>query len=101
MKRLPLIAAALILCAGALQAASLNGRVSFLTKRGQHPVSNETLVWLEPASSDIKLPKRAPTTFQIVTRGKMLIPHILPIPLGSTVAFPNDDPISHNLFSLS
>jgi len=39
--------------------------------------------------------------FQMMTRGKMLMPHVLAIPAGSTVTFPNDDPISHNLFSLS
>jgi hypothetical protein len=37
----------------------------------------------------------------MTTRGKTLIPHVLAIPVGSTVEFPNDDPISHNLFSLS
>lgn len=101
MKRLPLLAAMLVLCAASAQAASVSGRVSFLTKRGQHPVANETLVWLEPASADVKVPKRPAATFQMVTRGKMLIPHVLAIPAGSTVTFPNDDPISHNLFSLS
>src|SRR5919108_3569268 len=29
------------------------------------------------------------------------IPHVLPIRVGTTVAFPNDDPIYHNVFSLS
>src|SRR5512141_1181244 len=101
MKRLPLIAATLVLCAGMAQAASFAGRVSFVTKRGQRPVVNETLVWLEPASPDVRLPRRAPGTFQMMTRGKMLLPHVLVIPAGSTVTFPNDDPISHNLFSLS
>lgn len=101
MKQLPLVLAALVLCAATAQAASLNGRVSFMTKRGQRPVPNETLVWLEPVSTDMKVPKRAPATFQMMTRGKMLMPHVLPVPLGSTVTFPNDDPISHNLFSLS
>ena len=101
MKRLPLVFAALVLCAATAQAASVNGRVSFVTKRGQRPVPNETLVWLEPASGDIKLPKRPAATFHMVTRGKMLMPHVLAVPVGSTVTFPNDDPISHNLFSLS
>ena len=101
MKRLPLLILALFFCAGALQAASVGGRISFLTKRGQRPVVNETLVWLEPASNDIKVPRRPVATFQMMTRGKMLMPHVLAIPAGSTVTFPNDDPISHNLFSLS
>jgi plastocyanin len=29
------------------------------------------------------------------------VPHVLPIVRGSTVEFPNDDPIFHNVFSLS
>ena len=37
----------------------------------------------------------------MMTRGKALLPHVLAIPVGSTIEFPNDDPISHNLFSLS
>ncbi len=82
-----------------LSAAGVGGRVSFVTKRGQNPVVTETLVWLEPAVA--KAPKVIPSKFQMVTRGKMLMPHVLAIPVGSTVEFPNDDPISHNLFSLS
>ncbi|MGZ4808166.1 MAG: cupredoxin domain-containing protein [Thermoanaerobaculia bacterium] len=101
MKRLVLILTAAALCAGVVEAAAVNGRVSFVTKRGQRPVAAETLVWLEPASADAKLPRRTPATFQMVTRGKMLLPHVLAIPVGSIVKFPNDDPISHNLFSLS
>ncbi|HMC22923.1 MAG TPA: hypothetical protein VKL19_13815 [Thermoanaerobaculia bacterium] len=83
----------------AIVAASVGGKVSFVTKRGQNPVVNETLVWLEPVSG--RAPKLVPGKFQMVTRGKMVMPHVLAIPVGSTVDFPNDDPISHNLFSLS
>src|SRR5947207_6107918 len=91
-------------CAGAL-ATSLSaanvvgGKVSFVTKRGQNPVISETLIWLEPIGA--RGPKPVPAKFQMVTRGKMVLPHVLAIPAGSTVEFPNDDPILHNLFSLS
>jgi plastocyanin len=85
--------------ASSVPAATVSGTVSFVTKRGQHPVVAETLIWLEPAS--LKSVKMTPEAFQMVTRGKALVPHVLAIPVGSTVAFPNDDPISHNLFSLS
>ena len=83
-----------------LSAAMVAGRVDFLTKRGQHPIAEETLVWLEPAVGT-RAVRMAPGSFQMVTRGKMLIPHVLAVPVGSTVTFPNDDPISHNLFSLT
>ena len=34
-------------------------------------------------------------------RNKTFIPHVVAVPVGSTIAFPNDDPIFHNAFSLS
>ena len=33
--------------------------------------------------------------------GETFIPHVLPIVKGTTVEFPNEDPIFHNVFSLS
>jgi hypothetical protein len=100
MKRLPLAAAAIVLSLAAshLHAATVAGKVSFISKRGQNPVAAETLLWLEPAT---RTAARRPGRFQMTTRGKTLLPHVLAIPVGSTVDFPNDDPISHNLFSLS
>lgn len=89
------------LAAVSAAAAPLNGRVSFNLSRGQKPVTNETLVWLEPVSGVRNIRRAAPVTVTMTTRGKMLLPHVLAIPVGSTVNFPNEDPISHNLFSLS
>src|SRR6266850_4907740 len=99
MKPMISIVASAIALAASLSAANVGGKVSFVTKRGQNPIAVETLVWLEPVSG--RVPKLVPAKFQMVTRGKMVVPHVLAIPVGSTVEFPNDDPISHNLFSLS
>jgi plastocyanin len=100
MKRLlALVACMLALAAGDAFSATVSGKVSFVTKRGQNPVVTETLLWLDPSGG--RVPKRAPMTYQMTTRGKAVVPHVLAIPVGSTVEFPNDDPISHNLFSLS
>lgn len=38
---------------------------------------------------------------QIAQLGETFIPHVLPIVKGTTVEFPNHDPIFHNVFSLS
>lgn len=35
----------------------------------------------------------------VLQKGKTFIPHVLPVELGTTVDFPNDDPIFHNAFS--
>ena len=100
MKRLFVTASCFFaLAVSPLHAANVSGKISFVARRGQNPAAAETLVWLEPVGRPA--PKRAPATYQMTTRSKMLIPHVLAIPAGSTVLFPNDDPISHNLFSLS
>ena len=35
----------------------------------------------------------------MVQKGKTFTPHVLAIPVGATVDFPNYDPIFHNAFS--
>ncbi|HEY0160853.1 MAG TPA: hypothetical protein VGF28_26455 [Thermoanaerobaculia bacterium] len=99
MKRFLLAAGVCTLLAAGLDAAPVKGTVTFLTKRGQKPVVNETLVWLDPAGKNV--PKKAAAPFAMTTRSKTFTPHVLAVPAGSTIAFPNEDPISHNLFSLT
>lgn len=38
---------------------------------------------------------------EVAQEGETFIPHVLPVVRGSTVEFPNHDPIFHNVFSLS
>lgn len=38
---------------------------------------------------------------EMVQLGETFIPHVLPVVRGTTVEFPNQDPIFHNVFSLS
>ena len=98
MKRFLLVASALALVSADLAATTINGKVMFLNKRGQRPVVNETLVWLEPLG---RAPKKPAATFTMTTRSKAFLPHVMAVPAGSTISFPNEDPIAHNLFSLT
>jgi hypothetical protein len=41
----------------------------------------------------------APGRFLMYTKGKRFDPELLVVPLGSTVAFPNNDPVRHNVYS--
>jgi plastocyanin len=41
------------------------------------------------------------TKFTMDQQNLTFIPHILPIPVGATVDFPNNDKVNHNIFSLS
>jgi plastocyanin len=45
--------------------------------------------------------KRTPKTRTIEQRGRAFAPHVMAVPVGSTVSFPNFDPIYHNVFSIS
>ena len=42
-----------------------------------------------------------PTRVDIRQRDENFVPRIVAVPIGSEVGFPNDDPIYHNVFSLS
>lgn len=41
----------------------------------------------------------APRNATIAMRGREFFPHVQPVLVGGTVAFPNEDPFSHNVFS--
>jgi len=51
-----------------------------------------------PALPPVQAGGEAP---QIKQMGETFVPHVLPIVKGTTVDFPNGDPIFHNVFSLS
>lgn len=62
-----------------------------------NPFANVVL-YLQSVPGGPSLPRRAPQMRQFEER---FMPHVLPVVVGSTVRFPNDDPIYHNVFSLS
>jgi hemoglobin len=57
------------------------------------------VVMLTPATG--KFAKRTPKHRVIEQRGRLFAPHIMAVPVGSTVGFPNFDPVFHNVFSVS
>jgi plastocyanin len=60
------------------------------------------VVWLSPLRSGVVAPvasARQPI-YRLVQKDKMFTPHLLVVPTGSQVEFPNQDPFFHNVFSL-
>jgi plastocyanin len=58
------------------------------------------VLWLRRL--DGPMPRIVPPTNQVVTqREKTFLPHVLAVPLGTTVQFRNDDRIYHNVFSIA
>ena len=75
--------------------ASLRGTITVEGK----PLDGVGLVMLYPTTG--KYAKRTPKKRVMEQRNKTFLPHLLAIPPGSTVAFPNFDSFYHNVFSLS
>lgn len=58
------------------------------------------VVWLVPADRTSEVHPPAPGHFTLLQKNRMFLPHLLVIPAGSVVSFPNADPFFHNVFSL-
>ncbi len=61
------------------------------------------VVWVEGVPHDL-IPKerwKVKQGAQMAQKDTAFVPHVLPVVVGTTVAFPNDDPIFHNVFSAS
>ncbi|MBI3950843.1 MAG: hypothetical protein HY314_10370 [Acidobacteria bacterium] len=60
----------------------------------------EVVVSVEDIERDFshQVPDEHPVIDQ---RGLTFVPHVLPVLVGTTVDFPNSDPVSHNVFSIS
>lgn len=95
------------LMAGALAAAAvaapaagaeLAGTLSLV--EGRKPVADRSgaVVWFVP---DARRPPPPAGRFTMTTERKRFEPRVLVVPVGSTVRFPNRDPILHNVFSVS
>ena len=57
------------------------------------------MIWLQPVRT-AAAPIVTPSNFTLLQKNKMFTPHLLVVPVGSSVAFPNADPFFHNVFSL-
>src|ERR1700761_701324 len=58
------------------------------------------VLWLKPLQGTPLLPFPPRDNYTLVQKNRMFSPHLLIVPVGSTVLFPNKDPFFHNVFSL-
>jgi plastocyanin len=92
------------------QQNTLTARVEIKTKSETKPekqgrVPNDAsnvVVWLKPmghSSPEVAFAESGRQRMQLVQRNKSFQPHLLVVPVGSVVDFPNRDPFFHNVFS--
>jgi plastocyanin len=81
----------------AAQARHVSGRITIQEKNNApSPDLGDAVVYLEGQGVSL-----APARFEITISDKTFSPHVLVVPVGTTVAFPNHDPFDHNVFSVS
>src|SRR5437899_11201894 len=97
----------IILCSGmvGVNEVTLTGRIE-LQNRGKSdkaPEATSTVVWLTPVGDGSDSSTTTGRFLQhprLVQKNKSFDPHILVVPVGALVEFPNRDPFFHNVFSL-
>lgn len=62
--------------------------------------ASKVVAWLTPASGQVKPAAAVSPPPRLVQKNKAFSPHLLVVPVGSVVEFPNRDPFFHNVFSL-
>ena len=86
---------------GWLKAGEVTGKVALPEKQKNEADVSGVVVSLTPTSEAKAAElKRPPIRASLVQKNKAFSPHILVIPPGSIVEFPNRDPFFHNVFSL-
>jgi len=75
----------------------LAGQVTTKTRDGASPATS--VVYAEPIGG--AAPRVRATTATMAQKNKSFAPRVMGVPVGTTMAFPNEDAIFHNAFSLS
>jgi plastocyanin len=70
-------------------------------KHKEGPSPADVVLWLTPLEPNGHPASTGhPGPFRLVQKDKQFTPHLLVVPTGSNVEFPNHDPFFHNVFSL-
>jgi plastocyanin len=104
LRRCSLVVLVIAACLAGAQEVAVTARVDW---RGggskDSPPLPDVVLWLVPVGAPVP---RSPSDSargehpRLIQRNKSFDPHIVVVPIGSVVEFPNRDPFFHNVFSL-
>jgi plastocyanin len=90
----------LILASTLASAGEVSAHVSITRRNGsQAKDESNVVVWLTPVAGEASAPELPAKHYRLVQKNKQFSPHLLVVPVGSVVDFPNEDPFFHNVFS--
>ena len=100
-----LLSAGLVLVSNAAvvaQDVDISGRVKVLEGEHAKPSrdAENVVVWLSPIDAPAPIRRVAPGHLRLTQHNKSFEPHLLVVPVGAVVEFPNRDLFFHNVFSL-
>ena len=90
--------------ASAVGARELRGSIQILARGGKvvdRAADHRQVVIAFHPSGGVQGLRGAGRTYSMATLKKEFTPRVLVVPVGATVSFPNQDPILHNVFSVS
>jgi plastocyanin len=112
MNRIPLFLIAVLLAPPLVRAAQLRGQVELTNSKDPGVRRNRdysgVVIWLEPSGTHPTPATRAatmpaafppPRRAEMKQQDKTFKPHVVAVPVGGSVIFPNLDPFFHNAFS--
>lgn len=107
MRSAALLATVTLALPATLPAGTVKGRVELIEKGGRKATDlSDVVVYVDGARAKPRPARGAPVAeplprVTMTMKGKGFIPRVVVIPVGGTVDFPNEDPIFHNVFSVS
>jgi plastocyanin len=80
------------------QTVRVSGTVQISGKKAIAKDASNVVLWLTPRNG--APPPMPPKQYRLVQHDKHFEPHLLIVPVGGVVEFPNRDPFFHNVFSV-
>jgi len=81
------------------QDATVRGIVSVLHHSRSESASAEVVVWLTNTRTSDTVSAAGPAA-RLLQKDKRFTPHMLAVPVGTSIEFPNQDPFFHDVFSI-
>jgi hypothetical protein len=94
-----LLTFAMVASAQSPVSVDVRSRLQFPNGSDRHTLPSAVL-WLKPLGDTPPAPFPPGREYTLVQKNRTFKPHLLVIPVGSVVQFPNRDPFFHNVFSL-
>jgi plastocyanin len=97
-----LLCAVMFVCtyAGAQEALSARVKVVVAGSKAESSRAENVVVWLSPIGNQTPTRPFPTHPSRLTQHNKSFEPHLLVVPVGAVVQFPNRDPFFHNVFSL-